>query len=104
MAGRKYRPLTELLVGLARQGETVVELGFDEIAALVGGLPGSAYRLRQWWSNSYLVQGTSWGSAGWRVTHVDFERQRVRFSRHVVDSTVEVWPGPARRSPFRTGT
>lgn len=80
MAG-KYVPLTEALVAAARRGESMVQLSFEELSALVGGLPTSAYRRRTWWGNGYLVQGKAWGDAGWRVRRVDLLEGWVTFSR-----------------------
>ena len=80
MAG-KYVPLTDKLTAAAHRGETVVRLTFDELAALVGGLPNSAYHRRGWWANGYLVQGKSWSAAGWRVRRVDLSEGWVSFGR-----------------------
>jgi hypothetical protein len=56
-------------------------MAFADIAALVAGLPPSAYRSRQWRANSSLTQAAAWHVADWYVDHVDFERARVRFAR-----------------------
>jgi hypothetical protein len=58
-----------------------VECTFAEIAALVDGLPASAFESRQWWANSSLTQTQAWRQAGWHVDGVEFGRQRVRFAR-----------------------
>ena len=81
MTGGKYTPLTEALVAAALRGETVVRLSFDELSALVGGLPTSAYHRRSWWANGYLVRGKSWGDVGWRVHTVDLPGEQVSFTR-----------------------
>lgn len=75
----KYGPLRQLL---QRHGQTSVEMAFDEIADIVGGLPSSAYRHRAWWSNhrGRHVQAAGWLDAGRAVEHVDLAAQRVRFS------------------------
>lgn len=59
-----------------------VEMGFDEIAKLVDGLPPTAFRRPEWWSNNrdHHVQAAVWLDAGRRVEHVDLGRRRVRFS------------------------
>ena len=44
----KYDPMFE---HLSRAGDGQVETAFDDIAALVGGLPASAARHRAWWAN-----------------------------------------------------
>jgi hypothetical protein len=60
-----------------------IELPFSRVDAIVGGLPPSAYRLRQWWANDSKVQGRAWRSAGWHVDRlgVDLSSQTVRFRR-----------------------
>jgi hypothetical protein len=80
MAG-KYQPLTDRLAALAELDHQSVDMDFADIAALVAGLPPSAYRNRQWWANSSLTQAAAWRAADWHVDHVDFERERVRFAR-----------------------
>lgn len=76
----KYHPLTLALRAAAGRGQQDVELGFDEIAALVAGLPPSA-GLRQWWANADHPQAHAWRAAGYRVQQVYLDRRRVRFSR-----------------------
>lgn len=80
MAG-KYQPLTEHLASLTEAGRQSVEMEFAEVSALVGGLPPSAYRSRQWWANSSLTQAVAWREADWHVDQVDFARERVRYAR-----------------------
>jgi hypothetical protein len=77
----KYDPLRVLLLAAADRGQGVVELAFDEIARLVGGLPESATTLRSWWANSSHVQALAWRSAGFHVEQVYLDRGRVRFAR-----------------------
>ncbi len=74
----KYSPLHERLV----RGNAAVELSFDDIAELVGGLPPSAFTSRQWWANSAgrHVQANAWLDAGRAVEAVDLVGRRVRFS------------------------
>jgi hypothetical protein len=81
MTGGKYVPLTEALVTAALSGKSSVRLNFDELTVLVGGLPTSAYHRRSWWANGYLVQGKSWGDAGWRVQQVNLPEEWVSFRR-----------------------
>ena len=59
----KYDPLARFLEELPR-GQLVVTLSFADVARLVGGLPPSAYRLRQWWANDSKVEARAWRSAG----------------------------------------
>ncbi|MFJ1763091.1 hypothetical protein ACIOD2_22450 [Amycolatopsis sp. NPDC088138] len=77
----KYEPLRQHLADLAALGRASVELTFAEVAALVDGLPASAFENRQWWANSSLTQAHAWRQADWHVDKVHFERQRVRFAR-----------------------
>jgi hypothetical protein len=77
----KYDPLFE---HLCRSGDDPLELSFDEIDALVGGLPRSASRHLVWWQNeaenSRHVHARAWLNAGRTVDHVDLAAGRVRFS------------------------
>ncbi len=61
MAG-KYAPLQEALRSAAERGQSVVDLGFDEVGRLVGGLPSSS-AVRQWWANNSQVQALAWRAA-----------------------------------------
>lgn len=82
-AGRmaKYDPLQEYL---ARQSANVsIDMSFDEIAAIVGGLPASATRYQAWWANERNgrhVQAHAWLGAHRKVESVDIPSQWVRFS------------------------
>lgn len=76
----KYEPLTVLLRGAAERGQGVVELTFDEVARLVGGLPDSARSLRPWWGEQQPRAGT--GVARRRIP------RRAGLPRP--------WPGPVR--------
>lgn len=73
----KYRPLQDWLTTAPRG----VEVTFEQIGDLVGGLPPTAYRRPQWWSNNAdrHVQAMAWLDAGRRVGWVDLEMRRVRF-------------------------
>ena len=77
----KYNPLFE---HLCRADDGPVEMAFEEIDRLVGGLPASAARWPAWWANeaagSRHVQARAWLEAGREVESVDRVRQRVRFS------------------------
>jgi hypothetical protein len=77
----KYDPLRARLLAAADRGQDVVELTFDEITQLVGGLPDSARALRPWWANSSHVQALAWRAAGFHVDQVYLDRGRVRFAR-----------------------
>lgn len=75
---------TALFEHLCRAGDTSIEMTFEEISALVSGLPPSAARSPGWWANdaggSRHVQARAWLDAGREVEHVDRTAGRVRFS------------------------
>lgn len=77
----KYDPLLE---HLCRSGDGPVEMTFDEVGRLVGGLPASAATWPGWWANdttgSRHVQARAWLGAGREVEIVDRAARRVRFS------------------------
>jgi hypothetical protein len=67
-----------------REAGPSVEMAFDEIDDVVGGLPASARRYSAWWSNEREgthVQARAWMDAGWRVANVNLTAERVRFTR-----------------------
>ncbi len=78
----KYDPLASHLERVPMDQLTLV-MTFAEVAAMVGGLPPSAYRIRQWWANDSKVESRAWRSAGWHVDAkgVDLNAQTVRFAR-----------------------
>lgn len=43
------------------RGEAFVEFGLEDVARIVGGLPPSAARSRQWWADGSNVQSRSGG-------------------------------------------
>ena len=77
----KYDPLFEFL---CRAGDGPVAMSFDEIERLVGRLPASASKFKQWWENEAIggrhVQAKAWLNAGREVEGVDVDRRSVRFS------------------------
>jgi hypothetical protein len=76
----KYDPLRDRL----SIGPESIEMTFEEVANLVGGLPMSAYKHEGWWANDTRgghVQAVAWLSAGARVEDVDMTRRTVRFGR-----------------------
>ena len=75
----KYEPLREHLATAKQRGQQTVDMDFDQVADLVGGLPASAYNLRQWWANDSKVEAQAWRAAGWHVDAVSLDRRRVRF-------------------------
>jgi hypothetical protein len=84
----KYDPLAAHLSRIPAH-EAAVTMTFREVSALVGGLPPTAYRLRQWWANDSKVEARAWRAAGWHVDEggVDFNAQTVRFARGKVGGT-----------------
>jgi hypothetical protein len=87
----KYEPLSVELRSAFGRGEALVELGFEDVARIVGGLPPSAVRSRQWWANGSNVQAQAWRDAGFRVERVDLVGCRVIFARAA--------PADPRRAP-----
>ncbi len=73
-----------LLQHLCRADDGPLEMTFDEIDTLVGGLPPSAASWPAWWANetagSRHVQARAWLGAGREVESVDRVGKRVRFS------------------------
>ena len=73
----KYDPLRQLLDEAASPR---VEVAFERIADLVGGLPRSATEHRAWWANDAThVHARAWLDSGFRVELVDLSGKRVRF-------------------------
>jgi hypothetical protein len=59
-----------------------IELTFEEVSVLVGGLPASARDHLAWWGNEKThVQSAAWLSAGYLVDWIDLVNGRVRFKR-----------------------
>ena len=77
----KYDPLLE---HLCRAEDGPIEMTFEEVGRLVGGLPASATKWPAWWANetagSRHVQARAWLNAGREVESVDRAAKRVRFS------------------------
>ncbi|MDQ3292941.1 MAG: hypothetical protein M3527_00600, partial [Actinomycetota bacterium] len=77
----KYDPLLD---HLCRAGDEPVEMTFDDIDRLVGGLPPSGDSWPAWWANEAVgsrhVQARAWLDAGREVERVDRAGRRVRFS------------------------
>jgi hypothetical protein len=77
----KYSSLRDYL---EREAGPSVEMTFDEVDDVVGGLPASARRYSAWWSNEREgkhVQARAWMDAGWCVANVNLTDERVRFTR-----------------------
>ena len=74
----KYDPLKAYLGGRGNQ----VVMTFDEIAALVGGLPASAREYEAWWNDydSTHSQCKAWNDAGY-VAEPHLKLLQISFSR-----------------------
>jgi hypothetical protein len=84
----KYDALADHLADL---GTDRVTLSFDEIDAVVGGLPPNAKADRTWWGNTTnrtRVQAHAWMGVGWRVERVSLTRKEVVFERKYHVGTV----------------
>ncbi len=75
----KYDPLADYLRGAGDR----VSMSFGEVEDLVGSLPASAKKHRSsWWANDRThVQAQAWMSAGYGMTDLDADAERVVFSR-----------------------
>jgi hypothetical protein len=77
-----YEPLAHHLSALDQDSWTAT---FEQIESKLGfGLPPSARKYRQWWSNARgkgHSQKEGWQSAGWATAEVDLARKEVRFVR-----------------------
>jgi hypothetical protein len=94
----KYLPLADHLQSLVdHQGLLVMTI--DGIGRIVGGLPGSAYKHREWWANGSHSQAAAWIAAGWRVTEVDLRGQRVTFAHTGSQNSVQA---SHRKTPATT--
>lgn len=56
-------------------------LSFDEVGALLGGLPADAYSKKQWWTSARQPHVVVWRREGWAVDAVGFRMQRAAFKR-----------------------
>ena len=75
----KYGPLREHLSGTTG---TRVRMTFKAVEDLVGSLPESAYRHRDWWGNNDgTAEAKAWLDAGWRVESVNQAAGEVVFTR-----------------------
>ena len=77
MMASRYDALTTLL---GERADATIELSFDELDRLVGGLPASAKRYGAWWANTRAVHPHAkfWLDADRRAT-VNFVRESVAF-------------------------
>lgn len=89
----KYAPLGRLLAKKGEQGQTRVELTFDQIEAVIPGqLPASASEHRAWWANtatSHVQAQEGWLESGWKVDSTDLETETVVFEQERTISITE---------------
>ena len=62
---------------------TPLQMKFSEVEALVGALPPSARKHREWWSNndSHTHARNGWLAAGWKTARVDMDAEQLTFTR-----------------------
>ena len=68
----KYKKLSEYLDNSLNQIETLTYHSIEKI--LEQKLPDSAYRYKEWWSNSGHPHAKTWSIAGWKVSSVELGR------------------------------
>jgi DNA-binding XRE family transcriptional regulator len=78
----KYYALFERL---SHSGLEEISLSLGEIEHLLGqALPPSARSRRDWWGNrSGTLQASAWMEAGYHVTVIDLENERVTFGKPI---------------------
>ncbi len=76
----KYERLRKFLANL---NSDVIELSFDEVSRIIGGLPKSAFEKISWWDNDEKRKQAreGWLAAGFRVVGVNLNRRLVVFSK-----------------------
>lgn len=78
----KYAPFADFL---RRQASDTIEISFDQIGVLVGGLPASAWNHDAWWANSNPGDSHTWAhqwaAAGWKCVSADRQRGVSVFQR-----------------------
>ena len=74
----KYTPLRDRL---RTSQKPTVDMTFEDIANLVGGLPTSAYDHPAWWAGTTHTQNHAWHGAGYKIERVSLSDRRVRFAR-----------------------
>lgn len=76
----KYNALRDYLRDRDAEGELEIELTFEEVSSIVGGLPPSAYKHHAWWANDSKVEAVAIREAGWHVNSHSLSERRVRFA------------------------
>jgi hypothetical protein len=76
----RYEVLSAYL--LERPGPSV-QMKFSDVEGVVGALPASARKHREWWSNneSHTHARNGWLAAGWKTKNVDMIAQQLTFMR-----------------------
>jgi hypothetical protein len=92
----KYEPLRRYLEAA---GDQPLTMTFGEVALIVDGLPPSAFRHREWWSNNPKTTAprNAWLPAGRRISAVDMKAELVSFSSPGIPS---VTPAMSKRPTF----
>ena len=72
-----------LSVVLRESPGTSLQMKFSEVEGVVGPLPASARKHREWWSNndSHTHARNGWLAAGWKTKNVDMVAQLLTFMR-----------------------
>lgn len=62
---------------------TSVQMRFSDVESVVGPLPDSARKHREWWSNnnSHTHARNGWLAAGWKTKNVDMMAEQLTFMR-----------------------
>ena len=79
----RYAPLALFLQNQPLRQDTLI-LTFQNVEDIIGNtLPPYARKHRSWWANDSVghVQSQQWLDVGWRVSTINMNEQRVRFSR-----------------------
>ncbi len=78
----KYAPFADFL---RSQTSDTIEIAFDQVGSMVGGLPASAWNHDAWWANSSPGDSHTWAhqwaAAGWKCVTADRHRGVAVFQR-----------------------
>jgi Holliday junction resolvase-like predicted endonuclease len=66
---------------LKLQTGQVIEISFEEVKAILGFLPNSAYRWPAWWANNETRGHAVWLKAGWKTKALNLDGRTVQFER-----------------------
>jgi DNA-binding transcriptional regulator YiaG len=91
--GSKYHPLFDYLQNCDREEIT---LSFSEIEALIGSLPATAFKKKNWWSNrdsSSALQAKAWIGASYSIESVDLNQWTVGFRKFQASYNIQKTAG-----------